>query len=72
MVQDRDVGIFITTGNFTGPAAEFAKTKGNLRLIAGTELYSLITKYYDKLDLSARQHIPMKWVLVADTPPLDL
>lgn len=72
MVHDRDVGIFITTGNFTGPAIEFAKTKGNLRLMAGTELYSLIVKYYDKLAVDARQIIPMKWVLVADTPPLDL
>lgn len=66
MVHDRDVGIFISTGNFTAAANEFAKTKGNLKLMSGVEMIGLITKYYDHLDLGYRQQIPLRRVLVPD------
>ena len=66
MVQERDVGIIVTTGDFTAPAKEFAKTKGNLKLMTGVELIELINKYYDDFELQYRQTIPMKRVLVPD------
>ena len=66
MVQERDVGIIVATGDFTSAARDFAKTKGNLKLMAGVELIELINKYYDKLELEFRQKIPMKRVLVPD------
>jgi restriction system protein len=66
MVQERDVGIFITTGDYTSSAAEFARTKGNLRLMNGVGFVDLIQKYYDKLDPKFRQQIPLRRVLVPD------
>ncbi|MCC2095560.1 MAG: restriction endonuclease [Hyphomicrobiales bacterium] len=66
VVQDRDVGIIISTGNFTSAARDFAKTKGNLKLMTGAELIALITKYYDSIEGDFRQKIPMKRVLVPD------
>jgi restriction system protein len=67
MVHERDVGIFITTGGFTGPARDFARSKGNLKLMNGVELIDLIQKFYDNLALKYRQQIPLRRVLVPDT-----
>lgn len=66
MVQERDVGIFITTSNFSLGAREFSRTKGNLKLVTGVELVGWIQKYYDNLALKYRQQIPLRRVLVPD------
>ena len=71
MVQERDVGIFISTGNYTAAAREFARTKGNLKLMAGSEFIGLITKFYDSLPPQVRQLIPMRRVLVPDLMVAD-
>ena len=70
MVEERDVGIIVATGNYTAAAWEFAKTKGNLKLMTGVELIELVNKYYDDFTTEFRQKIPMKRVLVPDTPAL--
>ena len=54
MIHDRDVGIFIATGNYTKAAQEFARSKANLRLINGAEFVELIRKFYGH----ARSEIP--------------
>ena len=66
MIHERDVGIFITTGGFTVAAQDFARTKGNLKLVDGVEFVGLIEKYYDGLDLKFRKQIPLRRVLVPD------
>ena len=66
VVQERDVGIFITLGAFTAAAGDFARTRGNLKLINGVEFIDLIQKYYDKLDINFRKQIPLRRVLVPD------
>jgi restriction system protein len=66
MIHERDVGIFITTGGFTVAALDFARTRGNLKLIDGVEFIALIEKYYDGLDLKFRKQIPLRRVLVPD------
>jgi restriction system protein len=66
MIQERDVGIFITTGGFTVAAQEFARTRGNLKLVDGAEFVALIEKYYDGLDLNYRKLIPLRRMLVPD------
>jgi restriction system protein len=68
MVQERDVGIFVTTGGYSSSALSFANTKGNLKLMNGAELVELIQKYYDGLDLKYRKQIPLRRVLVPDVP----
>ncbi len=66
MVHDRDVGVFITTSGYSASAVDFARTKGNLRLVNGVELVDLIQKYYDSLDIDYRRRIPLRRLLVPD------
>ena len=66
VVHERDVGIFIAVGTFTAAAVDFARTRGNLKLINGVEFIDLIQKYYDKLDIHFRKQIPLRRVLVPD------
>lgn len=66
MIQERDVGIFITTGGYTAAAQNFAAARGNLKLIDGVEFVGLIEKYYDGLDLKFRRQIPLRRVLAPD------
>ena len=69
MVHDRDVAIFITTGGYTASATDFARTRANLKLMAGVELFGLVQKYYDGLSWRHRQEIPLRRVLVPDALP---
>ena len=71
MVEERDGGIMVATGNYTSSAQDFAKTKGNLKLMTGVELIDLINKYYDGFAEEFRQQIPMKRVLVPDIPAIS-
>lgn len=66
MVEDRDVGVFITTGGFSSSAIDFARNRGNLKLVPGVELIGLIQKHYDSLSLQYRQQIPLRRVLAPD------
>jgi restriction system protein len=66
MVQERDVGIFITTGDYTTHAADFAKSRGNLKLIDGQGFVDLTRRHYDRMELKFRQQIPLRQVLVPD------
>lgn len=66
MVEERDVGIFITTGDYTSGAGEFARAHGNLRLIDGQAFIDLIRRYYDRIELQFRQQVPLRKVLVPD------
>lgn len=71
MIQDRDVGVFITTGGYSASAVDFARTRGNLKLMNGVELIGLIQKYYDALDPRRRRPIPLRRVLVPDVSGAD-
>ena len=66
MVQDRDVGIFVSTGGYSSSARDFARTKGNLKLVDGVDLVELIQKYYDGLEQKFRRQIPLRRVLIPD------
>ena len=66
MVHDREVGVFITTGGYSGSARDFAHTKSNLRLYNGGELADLVLKHYDRLGSQYRQQIPLRRVLIPD------
>jgi restriction system protein len=66
MVHERDVGVFITTGGFTQSALEFARTKGNIKLVDGVQFIDLIERHYDGLDAKHRREIPLRRVLVPD------
>ena len=61
-----EFGLFITLGTFTGPAATFARSKSNLRLIDGTELVDFILKHYEQLDSRYKGLLPLKQVYVPE------
>ena len=66
MVDERDVGVFITSGSYSVAAAEFAKTKGNLKLVNGVAFVDLIQTNYDRMDIKYRRQIPLRRILVPD------
>lgn len=68
-IHERDVGVFVTTAGFTASAQEFARTRGNLRLIDGVELVDLIQTYYDGFDQKMKRRIPLRRVLAPDVAP---
>ena len=64
MVEEREVGLFITLGKFTRAAQGFARTKSNLRLLDGREFVEQFLKHYDRLDRDYRNMIPLQQVYV--------
>jgi len=63
-VNHDEFGLFITLGDFTSKATQFANTKSNLRLINGSELVDLIFDHYEDMDPKYKGLIPLKRVYV--------
>jgi restriction system protein len=68
-IHERDVGVFVTTAGFTAAAQEFARMRGNLRLIDGVELVDLIQDHYEAFDQKMKRRIPLRRVLAPDVAP---
>lgn len=66
-VGANEYGLLITLGKFTSQASNFAKSKGNLRLIDGDELIELILTQYDQLDSRYKGLLPLKKVFIPET-----
>ena len=64
MVEEREVGLFVTLGGFTRDAERFASSKSNLRLIGGGQFVEQILQHYDRLDLKFKNLIPLQQVYV--------
>lgn len=58
--------LFVTLGEFTPPAENFARNKSDLRLINGDELVKLIFQHYEKFDSHYKGILPLKRVYVPD------
>lgn len=65
-VTSGEFGLVVTLGGFSPQAQNFAKSKGNLRLIDGEELVDLIFEHYDKLDSRYKGLLPLKRVYVPE------
>ena len=63
-VDASEFGLLVTLGTYTTPAKRFAESKGNLRLIDGGELVSLVLEHYEEFDSKYKGLIPMKRVYV--------
>jgi len=68
-VERSEFGMVVTLGTFTNQAVQFARNKGNLRLIDGNELVSLILQHYEQFDSKYKALLPLKRVYVPE--PLD-
>lgn len=58
--------LFITLGQFTTHAENFARNKPNLRLIDGDDLVKLIFLHYEKFDSRYKGLLPLKRIYVPD------
>lgn len=63
-VTTGEYGLFITINGFSKKAREFAKSKGNLRIIDGDELIDILLQHYEQLDSKYKAIIPLKNVYV--------
>lgn len=59
-----EYGLFVTLGEFTKQAQDFAKIKANLRLIDGDELVDIILRNYEQVDSKYKAIIPLKNVYI--------
>jgi restriction system protein len=62
-----EFGLFVALGGFKAPAARFARSKSNLRLVDGEELVRLVLDHYEKFDATYKGLLPLRrvWVPVA-------
>lgn len=58
--------LFITLGDFTAQAENFARNKPNLLLIGGEELVKLIFRHYERFDSRYKGLLPLKRVYIPD------
>jgi restriction system protein len=69
---DKDeYALFVTLGDFSNQAISFARSKPNLRLVAGAELVNLILQHYEKFDSRYKGVLPLKRVYVPDPEEAD-
>jgi restriction system protein len=59
-------GLLVTLGTFTNQAANFAKSKSNLRLIDGKELVELILTHYEQFEPRYKGILPLKRVYIPE------
>ncbi len=60
--ERQEHGMVVTLGSYTSQAIQFARAKGNLRLIDGEELVALILQHYDQFDSKYKALLPLKRV----------
>jgi len=65
-VETNEHGLFVALGGFTNQAAEFARSKSNLRLIDGDALVDLILAHYEAFDSRYKGALPLKRVYVPE------
>jgi restriction system protein len=65
-----EYALFVTLGEFSNQADSFARSKPNLRLVAGDELVNLILQ--EKFDSRYKGLLPLKQVYVPDPEGTDL
>ena len=69
LVETGEYGLFVTLGDFKSTAAEFARSKANLRTVDGEEIVDLVLQHYDALDARYKGLLPLRKVYVPE--PLD-
>lgn len=65
-VGQGEFGLIVTLGTFTNQARNFARSKGNLRLIDGDELVALFLQHYEQFDSRYKGLLPLKRVYVPE------
>jgi restriction system protein len=61
-----EYALFVTLGDFSKQAENFARNKSNLRLISGAELVDIILNHYDQFDSRYKGLLPLRRVYIPD------
>jgi restriction system protein len=61
-----ELGLVVTLGTFARQAADFAKSRSNLRLLDGDELTSLVLQHYEELDPRYKTMLNLKRVYIPE------
>jgi len=65
-VSQGEFGLLVTLGTFTSQARNFAQSKGNLRLIDGEGLVSLVLQHYEQFDSRYKGLFPLRKVYIPE------
>jgi restriction system protein len=65
-IGEKESGLFVTLGDYTEEALQFAALKTNLRLMKGSELINLIMSYYEELESRYKEILPLRKVYFPD------
>lgn len=63
-IGEREHGLFITLGEYSGHARQFERGKQNLRLIGGEELVELIFEHYETFEPRYQMLLPLKKIFI--------
>lgn len=63
-VEPGEYGLFITLSSFSKQAADFGRSKPNLRLIDGDELIDLVLAHYEQIDSKYKAMMPLKNIYI--------
>ncbi len=63
-LREGDYGVFVCLSNFKKNALKYIEENPRIKGINGQDLVKLITKYYDQLDETTREIIPLKKVYI--------
>ena len=64
-----ELGLFVTLGAFSSDARHIERTRQDLRLLAGPDLFELILTDYEQLSPAWQRLLPMRRVYVIDHDP---
>jgi restriction system protein len=62
----KELGLFVTLGNYSRDAVSIERTREGLRLISGEDLVDLVLRHYADLAQGWRSRIPLTSLLVVD------
>lgn len=63
-----EVGLFVTLGDYTDQALAVERERQNLRLFTGNDITDLFLRHYKTLPARWRDLIPLRQVMVVDSP----
>jgi restriction system protein len=64
--NSRELGLFVTLGDYSRDALHIGRTRQDLRLVNGTELVDRVFEHYEPLSPEWRRMPPLRSVYVVD------
>lgn len=61
-----ELALFVTLGNYSSDAIHIARTRQDVRLLAGAQFIDLVFEHYDQLDAEWQRLLPLRTVRAVD------